>query len=58
MIIQWESENMAWGFYFHLGWKSFFIAFTIAGVDVEFHIYNVRDIVYDSSTSIIEGEKG
>jgi len=46
MKIQWESKNMAWGYFFQLSSKSFYITVTIAGVDIEFHIANLRNVVY------------
>ena len=50
MDINWRNRNEAWGFYFHLDWESFYIAFTLAGVDIEFHIHNLRDIVYEEDS--------
>ena len=46
MKLQWESYNMAWGFYFNLSFESLYIAITLAGIDVEFHIHNLRSICY------------
>ena len=46
MKVQWESENMAWGYYFNLSKESLYIAITLAGVDIEFHIHNLRSVVY------------
>jgi len=46
---EWESENMAWRFYFNISTESFYIAVTLAGVDLEFHIHNLRSVIYDSS---------
>ena len=46
MKISWESENGGWGFYFSLSWKAFYIAVTLAGVDIEFHFHNLREVVY------------
>lgn len=51
MNLQWESENMRWAYYFHLDWEAFYIAFTIAGVDIQFHIHNVRSILYPKEVS-------
>ena len=48
MKLQWESENMGWGFYFNLSWESLYISITLAGVDVEFHIHNLRSVIYDT----------
>lgn len=46
MEFKWESEDMGWAYYFYLGWRSFFIGVTLAGIDIEFHIANMRGIVY------------
>lgn len=48
MIIDFESKNMAWRFYLHIEWTCFYIALVIAGVDIEFHITNLRDIIYEN----------
>ena len=50
MKIDRESENMAWRFYFSIGWDHFFIAVVIAGVDIEFHVQNVRNILYGEAS--------
>ena len=47
MNLQWESDNMAWAYYFHLDWESLYIAVVLAGIDIQFHIYNLRDIIYE-----------
>lgn len=49
MIIDFESKNMAWRFYLQIEWTCLYIAFVIAGVDVAFHVTNLRDIVYEDS---------
>ena len=48
MEIKWESENMAWGFYFSLSFEAFYLAITLAGIDFECHIHNLRSVVYDT----------
>ena len=53
MIIDFESKNMAWRFYFSIDWRSFYIAIVLAGIDISFHILSVRDIVYPNSASAI-----
>ena len=45
---QWESKNMAWGYFIQLSLESFYFCFTLAGIDFEFHIHNLRDIVYNN----------
>lgn len=58
MIIDLESADMAWRFYLNIKWTCFYIAVVIAGIDIEFHIINLRDVIYQSSASkVIEGEK-
>ena len=52
-----RSKNDAWGIYFHLSVESFYIGLTLAGIDAEFHIHNVRDIVYPSSSSTVKEDK-
>ena len=49
----WYNENESWGFYFHLSTKSVYIAVVIAGIDIEFHVHNVRSIVYYSEEKVI-----
>jgi len=46
MKLQWESYNLAWEFYLNIDWKNFFMIITLAGINMEFHICNVRDICY------------
>ena len=48
MKIQWESENMAWLLYFSLDWKGIYAEITLAGINIHFHIDNIRNVIYDS----------
>ena len=48
------TYNEAWGIYIHLSTESFYFAFTFAGVDIEFHIHNLRDIVYEGEPTLFE----
>ena len=47
MEFKWESEDMGWAYYFYLDWESFYIAIVLAGIDIQFHIHNLRDIIYE-----------
>ena len=49
MMLDWESENMAWRFYLQIEWRCFYFALVLAGIDMSFHILSLRDIVYQSS---------
>ena len=51
MILDWESENMAWRFYLQIEWGSFYFALVLAGIDISFGINNLRDIIYHGSAS-------
>lgn len=43
MKIDWESKNMLWRFYFLLGREAFYVAIVLGGVDIEFHIHDLRE---------------
>ena len=45
MNLRWESENMLWGFFFSLNREAFYVALTLGGVDIEFHIHNLRGVI-------------
>lgn len=47
MKIDWESKNMAWAIYLSLSRQAFYVCFMLAGVDFEFHIHNLREVVYE-----------
>lgn len=47
MRIDWESKNMAWGYFIQLSRESFYFCVTLAGIDIEFHIHNVRSVIYE-----------
>lgn len=42
MKFTWESENMLWSFYLSLDFGGFYIALMLWGIDIEFHILNLR----------------
>lgn len=58
MKIQWESKNMGWGVFICLNWESFYFCFTLAGIDVEFHIHNLRKEIYKKPLDFTPTEDG
>ena len=48
MKIEWESKNMAWGVFFCLTWTEFYFCVVLAGIDFEFHIHNLRKVIYEN----------
>ena len=58
MKIDWESQNMAWRIYFQVDWGGLCMALVIAGVDISFHILNLRDIVYQDDSEFIKKARG
>lgn len=58
MKLHWESENMAWGLFLQLSLESFYLCFTLAGIDIQFHIHNLRNIIYHDSETKANGKNG
>lgn len=44
MLFRRESKDMNWELYFSLTAEAFYIAVKLAGVDIEFHIHNLRGV--------------
>jgi len=52
MKVDWESENMLWSFYLSLDFGGIYIALTLWGIEIEFHILNLRREIIGADESV------
>lgn len=52
MKVDWESKNMLWSFYLSLDFGGIYIDLTLWGIDIEFHILNLRREIIGADESV------